>query len=79
MLHIIFYSVIGSENKKFDLHDVIKSQTKKLIDNLNLSGSFGYKIGKIMPKEYGLMLSTKNGIKQMPVFKRDEIARYLSQ
>lgn len=32
LLHIIFYSVIGSENKKFDLHDVIKSQTKKLID-----------------------------------------------
>ena len=53
--------------------------SKKLIDNLYLSGSFGYKIGKIMPKEYGLMLSTKNGIKQMPVFKRDEIARYLSQ
>ena len=53
--------------------------SKKLIDNLYLSGSFGYKIGKIMPKEYGLMLSTKNGIKHMPVFKRDEIARYLSQ
>lgn len=32
LLHVIFYSVIGAENKKFDLLDVILSQTKKLID-----------------------------------------------
>ena len=32
LLHVIFYSVIGSENKKFTLLDVINSQTQKLID-----------------------------------------------
>ena len=32
LLHVIFYAVIGNENKKFTLHDVISSQTKKLID-----------------------------------------------
>ncbi len=32
LLHVIFYTVIGNENKKFTLHDVISSQTKKLID-----------------------------------------------
>ena len=32
LLHVIFYSVIGNENKKFTLYDVISSQTKKLID-----------------------------------------------
>jgi len=52
--------------------------SKKLIDSLKLSGSFGYKIGKIMPKEYGSMLVSKKGTKKMPTFKRDEIARYFS-
>ncbi len=32
LLHVIFYSVIGDEKKKFNLCDVINSQTKKLID-----------------------------------------------
>jgi len=32
LLHIIFYSVIGAEKNKFNLLDVITSQTKKLID-----------------------------------------------
>ena len=58
---------------------VKQGNSKNLIDSLNRSGSFGYKIGKIMPKEYGLMLSTIKGIKEMPTFKRDEIARYLSE
>ena len=31
LLHVIFYAVIASENKKFDLLDVIRSQTDKLI------------------------------------------------
>ncbi|MBN18484.1 MAG: hydrogenase expression/formation protein [Chloroflexi bacterium] len=53
--------------------------SNKLIDNLRDAGSYGYKIGKIMPKEYGIMLSNSKGVKKMPIFKRDEIARYLSQ
>ena len=32
LLHVIFYSVIGDEKKKFNLCDVINAQTKKLID-----------------------------------------------
>ena len=32
LLHVIFYSVIGDEKNKFNLSDVINSQTKKLID-----------------------------------------------
>ena len=32
LLHVIFYSVIASENKKFKLLDVISNQTKKLIE-----------------------------------------------
>lgn len=31
MLHIVFYAKIGSENNKFDIGDVIRSLTKKLI------------------------------------------------
>jgi len=31
MLHIVFYAKIGSENNDFDIGDVIKSLTKKLI------------------------------------------------
>ena len=32
LLHVVFYSILGSEKKKFNLKDVIISQTKKLID-----------------------------------------------
>ena len=32
LLHIIFYSIIGAENKKFNLSDVINEQIEKLIN-----------------------------------------------
>ena len=32
LLHVIFYSIIGAENKKFNLSDVINEQIEKLIN-----------------------------------------------
>ena len=79
ILIVLFGSILLTISAKTKIPFYPVPMTMQTFVVLLLGLSFGYKIGKIMPKEYGLMLSTIKGIKEMPTFKRDEIARYLSK
>ena len=50
----------------------------KLIDALADEGIPAYEIGSITPAEDGLKLRTAEGVRDLPTFERDELARYLS-
>jgi selenophosphate synthetase-related protein len=51
------------------------SDTKKVLEALNNNGVLASKIGKIMPKEYGLKIKRNDGDSGLPVFERDEITK----
>ena len=48
-----------------------------LIAALAAEGIAAYEIGRVTPASQGLQLRTADGIKDLPVFERDELARYL--
>ena len=50
----------------------------KLIDALADEGIPAYEIGSITSAEDGLKLRTAEGVRDLPTFERDELARYLS-
>lgn len=50
----------------------------RLIEALGKEGIPAYDIGRITPPEEGTKLRTAAGIQEMPVFSRDEIARFFS-
>ena len=61
LLHVIFYSIIGSENKQFNLLDVINSQTKKLIDrHPHIYSNVQVKDVKEVKKNWELLKLKKN-------------------
>ena len=49
----------------------------RFIDALGQEGIAAREIGRITPSEQGLKLRTPNGVRELPRFERDELARYL--
>ncbi|MBE37739.1 MAG: nucleoside triphosphate pyrophosphohydrolase [Flavobacteriales bacterium] len=61
LLHVIFYSVLAQENKKFQLSDVIKGQTKKLIyRHPHIYSNLKVKDEKEVKKNWELLKLKKN-------------------
>ncbi|MDI6829568.1 MAG: AIR synthase-related protein, partial [Armatimonadota bacterium] len=55
------------------------SDTPRLLDAFGQTGIRADVIGKMMPKEYGLKMRTPRGVVDMPLFERDEIARFFEE
>ncbi|MBI4312712.1 MAG: hypothetical protein HY681_13155, partial [Chloroflexi bacterium] len=53
-------------------------ESARLVDALARMDVTSAVIGRVTPKERGVMLATAEGIRDMPQFARDELARYLS-
>lgn len=53
------------------------SDTQKVLEGLHKNGVPATRIGKIMPKEYGLKMKKNNEISSLPIFDRDEITKIL--
>ena len=51
----------------------------RLVKALTREGIASYQIGYVIPPEEGLKLRTSAGVRDLPVFDRDELARYLGQ
>jgi hydrogenase maturation factor len=49
--------------------------TEKVLEALNNNGVPARKIGKIMPKEHGLKIKSRNKVSELPIFDRDEITK----
>ena len=54
------------------------SEVPKLLEALEDGGIAAYEIGRITPPEDGLKLRSSDGDRELPVFERDELARFLS-
>ena len=55
------------------------SEAPQLIEALAEDGIHAYEIGRVTPPEEGLRLLTSEGLRDLPVFERDELARFLAQ
>ena len=50
-----------------------------LIDALEGEGIAAYEIGRVTPPDQGLKLRTSDGVRDLPAFERDELARFLGR
>jgi len=55
------------------------ADTPRLLEAFGREGILACVIGKMMPKEHGLKMRTPKGLVDLPVFPRDEIARFFEQ
>lgn len=55
---------------------VSPSDTPALLEAFRNEGINAAVIGRMMPKNYGLKIRTSKGLRDLPVFSRDEIARF---
>ena len=55
---------------------VAPDDAPRLISALGREGIAAHEIGRITPPEEGLKMRTKDGIRNLPVFERDELARF---
>ncbi len=53
------------------------SETSRLLESLHQTGINASNIGKVVEAEEGLKMHTKTGIRDLPQFERDELARFL--
>ena len=60
------------------LATVAPEDAPKLIEALEQEGISACEIGRVAEPEKGLKLLTKNGVQELPVFERDELARFLA-
>ena len=54
-------------------------EVPQLLSALTLEGIDACQIGRIMPKEEGIMLRDRGRLSPMPTFERDELARYFEE
>ena len=55
------------------------SDAQKLINAWGQAGIEGYEIGKITEPSKGLKITTTHGSENLPLFERDELARFLAE
>ncbi len=58
---------------------VVPDEVPRLIDALAQAGIEAYEIGRFTPPDDGLRLRTQEGVRELPTFERDELARYLGK
>ena len=58
---------------------VAPQDASRLVQALRKEGIAAYEIGQVTPPEQGLKLRTPSGIRDLPVFQRDELARYFAE
>ena len=58
---------------------VVPDEVPRLIDALAQAGIDAYEIGRFTPPGDGLRLRTPEGVRELPTFERDELARYLGK
>lgn len=56
-----------------------QQEAPRLVEALSTIGVPARVIGRVTPKEQGVMLRTADGLLELPQYPRDELARYLSQ
>ena len=56
---------------------VASADVSGLLDALALEGIVAYEIGRVTAQDEGLKLRTADGIRELPRFERDELARFL--
>ena len=55
---------------------VAPADSPRLVDALAREGIPAYEIGRVTTQDQGLMLHTTEGVRELPTFERDELARY---
>ncbi len=61
------------------LATLVPQDAPRLIEALARDGIPAYDIGRITPVEEGLKLKAREGIQELPVFERDELARFFGE
>ncbi|MGB9586633.1 MAG: AIR synthase family protein [Armatimonadota bacterium] len=55
------------------------SDSSLILGALNNAGITARRIGRLMPRDYGLRMRSARGLDDLPLFKRDELARFFDE